>query len=273
MTASRSRQRKLARDKYERQQVRRAQRQRRRRQIQAAAGAFLVLALIAAGAVWLTDWFEEDDPPPVANEPDRCVWQPLDDSAMPERLDVGEPPVNPPETGTRTMTLELASGQTSGTVTSTLDVAADPCAAASMEHLAAQGLFDDTICHELTEGVALRCGDPGGTGVGGPTYAFYGTNVPEPPAEEGAVAYPRGTVAMADDSGYHSSQFLIFFDDYAPDDPHWPIVGQVTEGLDVVETIGAAGTAEDSTAPVEEVTLSTLSVTDPAAGGGGPSES
>lgn len=274
MATTRSRQRKLARDRYERQMVRRATQQRRRRQVQAGLGAFLVLVLIVAGAAWLGGWFDSD-PDPEAGA-DRCLWQPLDPTAMPDRFDVGTPDANPPETGTRTMTVDLAAGPGDGEVEVAIDVAGDPCAAVSMEHLAAQGFFDGTDCHELTEGSALRCGDPSGSGVGGPTYAFFGANLPDPEeAGDGAptngdgapVTYPRGTVAMADDVGYNSSQFLIFFEDYATDQAFWPVIGEVTGGLDVVQAIGAAGTAEGSTAPADPVTIRTLTVTDPESDG------
>jgi peptidyl-prolyl cis-trans isomerase B (cyclophilin B) len=280
VATTRSRQRKLARDRYERQMVRRAQHQRLRRQIQAGVGAFVVLALVVAGAAWLGGWFTSDPDPEQAAGPDRCLWQPLDATALPERFDVGMPDANPPESGTRTMTASLAAGTGDGVVEVTIDVAADPCAAASMEFLATQGFFDGTECHEITDGAALRCGDPGGSGVGGPTYAFFGANLPgnlgDAPPTNGdgtPVAYPRGTVALADDTGYNSSQFLIFFEDYATDQPFWPIIGQVTAGLDVVGAIGAAGTAEDSSAPAAPVTLRAVTVTDPDADGGSVDES
>jgi peptidyl-prolyl cis-trans isomerase B (cyclophilin B) len=263
---TRSRQRKLARDRYERQMVRRAERQRRQRQVQAGIGAFVLLALVVAGAAWLGGWFESE-PEPVANA-DRCAWQPVDPTAVPERLDVGTPPTDPPADGQRMMTVDLDSAAAAGTVEVALDVAADPCAAASMEHLAAQGFYDGTTCHELTEGAALGCGDPGGTGVGGPAYAFFGTNLPVVEADAEAtngppVAYPAGTVALADDGGRNGSQFLIFFEDYHTEQPFWPVIGEVTAGLGVVGAIAAAGTMEGSTEPAEPVTVRALTIADP----------
>ncbi len=43
------------------------------------------------------------------------------------------------------------------------------------------------------------------------------------------------------------------------------MLGEVTAGLEVVQAIGTAGTAEGSTAPAEPVTVQSLTVTDPAA--------
>lgn len=268
MASTRTRQRKLERDRYERKLVRQAQRQRRRRQIQAGIGAFLALALIGAGVAWLAGVFEPDaGEDPFAQQPDLCTWLPREVADHPDRTEVGTPPANPPTAGTRTIGIELDAGPAgAGAVSVAMDVATDPCGAASMEHLAAQGFFDETECHELFEGVALRCGDPSGTGLGGPTYAFFGDNLPAPPTEEGAPTYPAGTVAFGDSVGENGSQFLLFFEDYAPENPVHPLIGTMTDGLAVVEEIGAAGAAEDEpTRPAEPVLIRSLIVTDPAA--------
>ncbi|MPZ25559.1 MAG: peptidylprolyl isomerase [Micromonosporaceae bacterium] len=273
MASTKTRQRKLERDRYERKLVRQAQRQGRRRQVQAGIGAFLALALIGVGVGWLAGFFESgSDPDPLA-QPDLCTWLPRDPADHPDRTDVGTPQTNPPSAGARTITLELDAGSAgAGQVTVTMDVAEDPCGAASMEHLASQGFFDETECHELFEGVALRCGDPSGSGQGGPSYAFYGDNLPVPPqTEDGAPAggeptYPAGTVAFGDTVGENGSQFLLFYEDYSPENPIHPLIGTMTDGLSVVEEIGAAGgTEEEPTRPAEQVLIRSLTVTDPAA--------
>ena len=63
---------------------------------------------------------------------------------------------------------------------STLDLANAPCAAASFAYLAGKKFFDNTKCHGITTEGALQCGDPSGTGLGGPTYRFPDENVPTP---------------------------------------------------------------------------------------------
>jgi peptidyl-prolyl cis-trans isomerase B (cyclophilin B) len=272
VASTRTRQRKLERDRYERKLVRQAQQQRRRRQVQAGIGAFLAIALIGVGAAWLAGVFEPDEPDALA-QPDLCTWLPRDPADHPERVDVGTPPANPPAGGTRLMAIDLDAGAAGGgTVEVGIDVAADPCGAASVEHLAAQGFFDETQCHELFEGVALRCGDPSGTGLGGPSYAFWGENLPAPPLTEGGEpaegepTYPAGTVALADTAGENGSQFLIFYEDYAPDNPLLPLIGRVASGQEVVEEIGAAGgTEQEPTRPAAEIGIRSVTVTDPAA--------
>jgi peptidyl-prolyl cis-trans isomerase B (cyclophilin B) len=273
VATTRTKQRKLERDRYERKLVRQAQRQRRRRQVQAGIGAFLALALIGVGVAWLAGVFASgSEPDPFAEPPDLCTWLPRDPASYPDRVDVGTPSRNPPTSGLRAMALELDAGPSgAGPVEVAIDLAEDPCGATSMQHLAGQGFFDETECHELVEEVALRCGDPSGTGEGGPSYAFFASNLPaRPPAEDGEAeddqpVYPAGTVAFADSVGENSSQFLIFFRDYSPENPVFPLLGTVISGLELVEEIGAAGGDEDQpTRPVEEVRIRTLTVTDPA---------
>lgn len=274
MASTRSRQRKLARDKYERQLVRRAQRQRRRRQIQAGVGVLVLLALIVAGGGWLAGWFDSE-PEPVAT--DLCTWVPQQEG--PGRVEAGTPPANPPESGSRVATIDLAAGEAgSGTVEMALDVAGDPCGVASLEHLAAQGFYDSTTCHELSAG-ALHCGDPAGTGAGGPTYGFWSPqNLPEMSEADGdevaEAVYPAGTVALNEGAGGAGSQFVIFYEDFSTPSPGWSILGQVTGGMDLVTAIGAAGTDGDSAAPAETVEIRTLTITDlDAESAGGVAES
>lgn len=275
MGSTRARQRKLERDRYERKLVRQAQRQRRRRQVQAGIGAFLAIAVIGAGVAWLAGVFEPGpDQDPLA-EPDQCPWLPRDPAENPDRVEVGTPPANPPTSGVRTMSIDLDAGASgAGSVEVAIEVDPDPCGVASMGFLANQGFLDGTTCHELVEQVALRCGDPSGTGLGGPSYAFYGANLPVPPAEGSEEAeepvpeptYPAGTVAFADAAGENGSQFLIFYEDYSPENPLYPLLGTVISGLEVVQQIGKAGGAGDQPAqPVEEVRIESLVVIDPTA--------
>ena len=67
MASTKSRQRKLAREKYQRQMVRRAQRERRRRRVRAGIGAFVTLAVVALGSAWLLGAFESEPEPYVAD--------------------------------------------------------------------------------------------------------------------------------------------------------------------------------------------------------------
>ncbi|GAA4570843.1 peptidylprolyl isomerase [Micromonospora coerulea] len=274
MASSRDRQRKLARAKLDRQLARRAAAVKRRRQIQAGVGAAVVLALIVVGSAWALGAF--DSKPAQKAAEDVCVWTPQDASANTNLKDVGTPETTGlPTSGTRAMTITTNQG---APISAELDLAAAPCAGASIAHLAGRSFYDNTKCHEITSEGALRCGDPSGTGIGGPAYSFYDENVPTPapspsgkPAGGEPAAYPKGTVAMiANPPGSNGSQFLIFFKDFNPDKPAYPVIGKVTAGLDVVEKIGALPTVDNGSGakvkPKTDVVIQSLTVGAPTTG-------
>jgi peptidyl-prolyl cis-trans isomerase B (cyclophilin B) len=176
--------------------------------------------------------------------------------------DVGTPPdaANTPTTGTST--LRMSTGQ--GDLTLTLDRTTAPCAASSFTFLAQQGFFDGSPCHrevnQETFGV-LQCGDPTGTGQGGPSYTF-GQEV------TADTTYPRGTIAMANSGQPNStaSQFFLCFTDTQLS-PDYTAVGTVDEaGLAVLDQIAAAGNngsfepSPGGGAPNTPVTINSMTV-------------
>lgn len=138
-----------------------------------------------------------------------------------------------PNTGSIILTLSL----TGGDVQITMDRSKTPCTVGSFVHLAEQGYFNNTPCHRLTASDTLKvlqCGDPAGTGLGGPGYSF---------ADEldGAMTYPAGTVAMANSGpNTNGSQFFMVYGDSVLE-PAYTVFGKVTGGLDVLTKIAAAG--------------------------------
>ncbi|MEU9506317.1 peptidylprolyl isomerase [Micromonospora sp. NPDC048170] len=274
MASSRDRQRKLARAKLDRQLARRAAAAKRRRQIQAGVGVTVVLALIVAGSAWALGAFDDDPKENTAAE-DVCLWTPQDASANTNLKDVGTPATaGLPTDGVRPMTITTNQGSP---ITVELDLASSPCAAASIAHLGSRSFYDNTKCHEITAEGAVRCGDPSGTGLGGPTYSFYDENVPTAPSPSASPAagqpatYPKGTVAMvANPPGANGSQFLMFFKDFTTADPKYPIIGRVTGGIDVVEKIGAKPTVDNGTGAKvkpkdDDVVVQSLTVGEPVA--------
>ncbi len=155
----------------------------------------------------------------------------------PNLKDVGLPP-NADKIPTKgTDTLKISTNQ--GDLTLTLNRSAAPCAAASFTYLASKDFFNNSPCHrevnQPTFGV-LQCGDPTGTGQGGPSYTFR---------EEANknTKYPRGTIAMANSGQPNSTAsqfFLCFTDTDLP--PNYSAVGTVDQaGLAVLDKIAAAG--------------------------------
>lgn len=219
---------------------------RKRRQLQAGIGAGVALLLVAAGTVWLVAALggDDDTQSPSAGEV-TCAWTEIPgDQRTPQTKDVGLPPTTPPSSGSQTMTFDTNLGP----ITAKMDLAAVPCTAASFGHLAEKKFFDNTKCHRLvTEGLqVLQCGDPSATGdgwretdgTGGPGYRFPEENLPK----EKRPPYPAGVIAMANSGqpGSTGSQFFIVYGD-SQLDANYTVVGTITEGMDLVEQVGAAG--------------------------------
>jgi peptidyl-prolyl cis-trans isomerase B (cyclophilin B) len=160
-----------------------------------------------------------------------------------------------PRSGTATMRITTNLGP----ITIAMDRAATPCTVASFAHLAAKRFFDGGPCHRLvTEGLSiLQCGDPTGTGMGRPDYAFADENL-------AGARYTRGVVAMANSgAGTNGSQFFIVFAD-AELDPAYTPFGTVTAGLEIVDQVAAGGHDNSVTAgggkPNVSITIQGLTV-------------
>jgi peptidyl-prolyl cis-trans isomerase B (cyclophilin B) len=112
-----------------------------------------------------------------------------------------------------------------------------PCTTFSFRFLAENGYFTGTHCHRLTEiGIyVLQCGDPTGTGSGGPGYVFEDENLT-------GATYPAGTVAMANAGpDTNGSQFFFCWKNSSKIPPNYTPFGVVTSGMKVLERIASAG--------------------------------
>src|SRR6266545_1832567 len=209
----------MARAKVERQIARRAAAARRRRQVQAGIGAALAVVLVVVGIVWAAGGFSSKKKPPAAAA--ECAWTPIDPATNPDITDVGKPP----ETGNAregTPLMTITTNQ--GVIEAELDPGGATCTVASFTYLASKQFFNNTKCHRLTtSGIfVLQCGDPKGTGKGGPAYRF-----PD--------LYPKGTLAMANSGpDTNGSQFFIVYKDGSALKGDYTIFGRVTKGLEIV---------------------------------------
>jgi peptidyl-prolyl cis-trans isomerase B (cyclophilin B) len=181
-------------------------------------------------------------------------------------------PVKPPQNG-RIPTDPALIGATidtnEGAIGLELDNAKAPCTVNNFTSLAKQGFFDNTTCHRLTTTPklrALQCGDPTGTGTGGPGYRFpneYPTNQYRltDPALKTPVLYPRGTLAMANSGpGTNGSQFFLVYDDSTLP-PTYTVFGMIDPaGMTTLEKVAVAGVAggSDDGKPAKDVTIKSV---------------
>jgi peptidyl-prolyl cis-trans isomerase B (cyclophilin B) len=181
-------------------------------------------------------------------------------------------PVDAPKSGrvpTDPATISVSMSTDQGNIGLLLNNAEAPCTVNSFASLAQKGFFNDTTCHRLTTASSLgvlQCGDPTGTGGGGPGYAFtneYPTSqYPKgDPALQNPVLYPRGTLAMAnagpDTNG--SQFFLVYKDSQLP--PGYTVFGTIdATGLATLDKIaqgGVAGGSQDGK-PATEVKVKSV---------------
>jgi peptidyl-prolyl cis-trans isomerase B (cyclophilin B) len=126
-----------------------------------------------------------------------------------------------------------------GAIGLTLDRALAPCTVNSFISLAQQGYYTNTTCHRLITNPglqALQCGDPTGSGSGGPGYTIPDEVFPE-------LTYQPGYVAMANTGQPNSGGgqfFLIYGQTQLP--PQYTVFATVSPGgLQVLEQVAKAG--------------------------------
>jgi len=170
----------------------------------------------------------------------------------------------PPASDAKDQNWKFTINTTCGVVTAELDGKKAPNAVASMLLLGKSGFFDGSPCHRLvTTGIyVLQCGDPTGTGTGGPGYTFG-------PVENAPTdyVYPAGTIAMArgQDPNSNGSQFFIVYKEStigSKDSGAYTVLGKVTKGLDVVTNVADGGVSETTGdgAPLRPISIKSTSV-------------
>ena len=245
MSSRSTRQRKeVARRKYEKYQERRRAEAARKRHFRIIVSVVLVVALLIAGTFWWVSMAGDDEGEAPQTEP----GSPLVYSQPQQVLAKGAP---------ATATLQTNKG----TISFDLNTKDAPNNSNSLAFLAQEGFFDATPCHRLTTGPGLsvlQCGSPDGSANGGPGYTVEDENLPK----TGEDNYPAGTVAMAEPPGGDAGSqfFLVYQDSTLP--PDYTIVGEITEGLDVLQRIGKDGTASGTSdgPPIKPITIETFTV-------------
>ena len=277
MAGKKERQRKLAREHYARQQARRIQQTQRWRRIGIiVAACCAVIALGAAGYVAFAAGGSTatsatstpnpsatptaaptptaSPPPTLAAEPaSHCTYTPSGTAAR----TVGVPPVKPAFKGAK---YQATVKTNRGTIVLDLLNHQATCTVNSFIYLAGQKYFNNTPCHRLTTtGIyVLQCGDPTGTGQGGPGYKFADENLT-------GAKYTEGTVAMANGGpGTNGSQFFLVYRN-SPLPPNYTPFGKIVSGLGIIQNVAKAGTDNSNGNgdghPKEKVTIARVTIT------------
>ena len=152
-----------------------------------------------------------------------------------------------------------------------------PIAAANLVSLARCGFYDDISFHRVIADFVAQAGDPQtrgnhgdfqGLGSGGPGYQF---EVELPPS---GTVYRTYTVAMANAMQYdfatgeiqggtdtNGSQFFVMLADAQGLRPYYSVLGEVTDGTDVVDAIGQVPTSGDPMhVPLDPVIIQSMTV-------------
>jgi len=244
-------------DKFEQRSREKAE---RRRRITLVTAVVVGLAVVVAAIVLVVlNRPDEQTPEPAATAqtqtqaPDQAAPLP---TTNPELYDSAP---DPAEAEGRVWSVTLSTS--AGDIGLEIDGERAPQAAANFLRLARDGFYDGTACHRLLPGSLLQCGDPTATGTGGPGYSFG--PIENAPADD---VYPAGTLAMARQGNNGESMgsqfFMVFADVPLPSDSAggYSVFGRVTEGLDILQQVGSAGTVEGSEQPALPVTIEGVTI-------------
>ena len=257
VATKRERQRKLAREAHQRRLERQTQRARRSRQWAVGATAFFVVAAVGVGIAAIAGALSPGGTKPAAAATTTPSTTPTaTPTATPTPSPTGTPAMVagkciyiPGGTASRKVSLPPATPDTAATYTATFQtnrgaIVIDllgtkaPCTVNSFVSLADQKFFNNTPCPRIdnTQGLyILQCGDPTGTGSGGPGYGFGSENL-------AGATYPAGTLAMAHGSQPDSngSQFFFVFQNTDLGASYTPF-GRVVSGLNILQSVGSRG--------------------------------
>jgi peptidyl-prolyl cis-trans isomerase B (cyclophilin B) len=283
VASRKQRQRELAKARYERRMARRTQRDSQVRKWSIAAVAFVVVAGLAVGGYFLFGTSSPSTaatsashspsasasatasatstPSPsasatsaatVAEPAHHCTYTP----SPPASRNVGDPPATPDYKATYQATIHTNRGNI---VINLLNSKAT-CTVNSFVYLASKNYFSNTHCHRLvTIGIfVLQCGDPTGTGTGGPGYKFANENLT-------GAKYTAGTVAMANSGpGTNGSQFFLVYKNSLTLPADYTPFGTIVSGLNIIQEVAKHGSdnsnAKGDGHPKEKVEIESVTV-------------
>ena len=125
--------------------------------------------------------------------------------------------------------------------------------------LVLEGYYDGVIFHRVIPGFMIQGGDPDGIGTGGPGYSIPGEFNEN--GFENNLRHTRGVLSMARsmDPDSAGSQFFIMHETAPSLDNKYAAFGQITDGIEHVDTI-ANVERNGSDKPLVDVVLKSVTV-------------
>jgi peptidyl-prolyl cis-trans isomerase B (cyclophilin B) len=276
VAGKKERQRKLARQRYQRRAIRQAQRDRRVRRWTISALAAVAVAAIAVGSALLAT---RSSGPSAAATPSVSATPPATPSPTPTPTPTPTPVAEPAHhctysasgTAARKVSLPPAAPDYKATYRATIttnlgNIVIDllnskaTCTVNSFVSLASQKFFNNTPCFRLTTAgslFVLQCGDPTGTGRGGPGYQFNDENLT-------GATYKTGTVAMANaGANTNGSEFFLVYKNTTLQ-PNYTPFGTIVSGLNIIQKVAKGGTDNSNGAgdghPKDKVDIESVTI-------------
>jgi peptidyl-prolyl cis-trans isomerase B (cyclophilin B) len=275
VATKRQRQRQLARQAHARKIQRQADRERRAKQLSAMTIVAVLVVGVGIGSAALAGVFSgakkhptagaSASPSPTATPTPSASPALVDGKCVYTKSGKAARKVNLPSATPDTKAAYQATIATNrGDIVIDLNNSGAPCTVNSFVSLADQDFFNNTHCHRLTtiDPYVLQCGDPTGTGTGGPGYAFSNEI-----SSSGAstVTYLPGTVAMANSGGTdtNGSQFFLVYKN-SPLQPDYTPFGTIVSGLNIIQNVAKAGSDNSNSAgdghPKEKVEIYSVTI-------------
>jgi cyclophilin family peptidyl-prolyl cis-trans isomerase len=253
VAGKKQRQKKLARERYQRQAVRQAQRARRTRQWSIALTAVLVVAGLSVAGVFLAGTSNGSSTPKPSTTA-HCTYTANPPAARKVNF--------PPATASKETSYQATVTTNRGPIVIDMLNSKAPCTVNSFVSLADQAFYNNTPCPRLsTSGglYMLQCGDPTGKGTGGPGYEFASENLT-------GATYPAGTLAMANtgEPDSNGSQFFLVYKDTSLPPDYTPF-GKIVSGLNILQNVGNHGygpplNSAGGGAPKEKVEIESVTI-------------
>jgi peptidyl-prolyl cis-trans isomerase B (cyclophilin B) len=290
VATKKERQRQLARQAHQRRMQRRVDQARRTRQLSVSIIVAVVVVAVGVGGAAIAGAFSSSPSSAAAKNsstPAASTSASPSASATPSPTNTaamvdGKCIYTKSGTAARKVSLPPAKPDTSASYTAKfttnrgvirlkLDSAA-PCTVNSFVSLADQSYFNNTHCHRLvTTGIyVLQCGDPTGTGEGGPGYVFNSENLSslKQVTVDGTkeALYPAGSVAMANtgEPDSNGSQFFFVYKNTDLPASYTPF-GTITSGLSIIQKVAKAGSDNSNGTgdghPKEKVQIDSVTIT------------